>query len=102
MEAVHTSETSVSIYLTTRQCIPEVSKLHTRRRENLKFHYGLLVTHSGMTSLLNLMKFYHLVQKLLGDTYGQTADLITLFFIFKGTHKSPFILMESRLKYVLE
>jgi hypothetical protein len=38
MEAVRTSETSVSIYLTTRQYIPEDSKLHTRRRENLKSH----------------------------------------------------------------
>jgi hypothetical protein len=36
MEAVHTSETSVNIYLTTRQFIPEDSKIHTRRRENLK------------------------------------------------------------------
>jgi hypothetical protein len=36
MEAVRTSETSVKIYLTTRQYIPEDSKLHTRRRENLK------------------------------------------------------------------
>jgi hypothetical protein len=38
MEGVHTSETSVNIYLTTRQYIPEDSKLHTRRRENLKSH----------------------------------------------------------------
>jgi hypothetical protein len=36
MEAVLTSETSVNIYLSTRQYIPEDSKLHTRRRENLK------------------------------------------------------------------
>jgi hypothetical protein len=38
MEAVRTSETSVSINLTTWQYIPEDSKLHTRRRENLKSH----------------------------------------------------------------
>jgi hypothetical protein len=38
MEAVRTSETSVNIYLTTRQYIPEYSKLHTRRRENMKSH----------------------------------------------------------------
>jgi hypothetical protein len=36
MEAVRISETSVNIYLTTRQYIPEDSKLHTRLRENLK------------------------------------------------------------------
>jgi hypothetical protein len=36
IEAVRTSETSVNIYLTTRQYIPEISELHTRRRENLK------------------------------------------------------------------
>jgi hypothetical protein len=38
MEAARTSETSVDIYLTTRQYIPEGSKLHNRRRENLKSH----------------------------------------------------------------
>jgi hypothetical protein len=38
MESAHTSETSVDIYFTTRQCIPEDSELHTRRRENLKSH----------------------------------------------------------------
>jgi hypothetical protein len=37
-EAARTSETSVEIYLITRQCIPEYSELHTRRRENLKSH----------------------------------------------------------------
>jgi hypothetical protein len=31
MEAVRTSETSVNIYLTTRQYIPEDSKLHTSK-----------------------------------------------------------------------
>jgi hypothetical protein len=36
MKAVRTSETSVNIYLTTWQYIPEDSKIHTRRRENLK------------------------------------------------------------------
>jgi hypothetical protein len=36
MEVVRTSETSVNNYLTTRQYIPEDSKLHSRRRENLK------------------------------------------------------------------
>jgi hypothetical protein len=38
MEAVRTSQTSVNIYLTTRQYIPEDSELHTRRREDLKSH----------------------------------------------------------------
>jgi hypothetical protein len=38
MEAVRTCETSVSIYLTARQYIPEDSKRLTRRRENLKSH----------------------------------------------------------------
>jgi hypothetical protein len=38
MEAVRTSETLVNINLTTRQYIPEDSKLHTRCRENLKSH----------------------------------------------------------------
>jgi hypothetical protein len=38
MEAARTSETSVDIQLRTRQYNPEDSELHTRRRENLKFH----------------------------------------------------------------
>jgi hypothetical protein len=36
MEAVCTSRTSVTIYLTTLQYIPGDSKPHTRHRENLK------------------------------------------------------------------
>jgi hypothetical protein len=36
MGAVRTSEASVSINLATRRYIPEDSKLHTRRGENLK------------------------------------------------------------------
>jgi hypothetical protein len=40
MEAVRTSETSVSFNVSTRRYIPEDSKLHTRRRENLKSHEG--------------------------------------------------------------
>jgi hypothetical protein len=37
-EAVRTSETSDSFNVTKRRCIPEDSKLHTHRRENLKSH----------------------------------------------------------------
>jgi hypothetical protein len=43
MEVARTAETSVDIYLTTRQYIPEDSELHTRRRENLKSHTNLAV-----------------------------------------------------------
>jgi hypothetical protein len=38
MEAASTSETSVNSYQTTWRNNPEDSHLHTRRRENLKFH----------------------------------------------------------------
>jgi hypothetical protein len=38
LESVRTCETSVKIYLTTRNYIPQDSKLNTRRRENLKSH----------------------------------------------------------------
>jgi hypothetical protein len=44
METVRTSEMSVNIYLTTRQYIPEDSKLHTRLRENLSQIFTLLAT----------------------------------------------------------
>jgi hypothetical protein len=40
IEGVRSCETSVNIYLTTRQHITEHSKLHTRRHENLKSHTG--------------------------------------------------------------
>jgi hypothetical protein len=38
VEAVRISETSVNFNVTTWRYIPEDSKLHTRRRENLKSH----------------------------------------------------------------
>jgi hypothetical protein len=38
IEAVRTFETSVNFNVTTRHDIPEDSKLHTRRRENLTSH----------------------------------------------------------------
>jgi hypothetical protein len=47
IEAVRSSETSVNIYQTTRRNILEDSHLHTRRRENLKFHH-LLFAISGV------------------------------------------------------
>jgi hypothetical protein len=55
--------------------------------------YGVEVIFNGMTSLLNFMKIYQLVQMLLGGytdrrTDRQTGDLISLTFLFK----------ESRLK----
>jgi hypothetical protein len=37
-EAVRTCEISVNFNVTARRYIPEDSKLHTRRRENLKSH----------------------------------------------------------------
>jgi hypothetical protein len=54
--------------------------------------YGFEVTFNGMTSLLNFIKVYQLVKKLLGGTRRrtdrQTSDLTSLTFLFK----------ESRLK----
>jgi hypothetical protein len=43
MEAVSTSETSVNIYQTARRNIPEETRLHTRRCENLKPHHNFVV-----------------------------------------------------------
>jgi hypothetical protein len=42
MEAASTSETSINLYQTTRRNIPEDSYPHSRRRENLKSHQGLV------------------------------------------------------------
>jgi hypothetical protein len=39
MEAARTSETFVNFYQTTRRYNPEVSHLHTHRRENLKSYF---------------------------------------------------------------
>jgi hypothetical protein len=44
MKAVRTSETSVNFNVTTQRYIPEDSKLHTRRRENLKSHIFLFIS----------------------------------------------------------
>jgi hypothetical protein len=38
VKAASTSESSMNFYQTTRRNIPEESHLHTRRRENLKYH----------------------------------------------------------------
>jgi hypothetical protein len=47
MEAVHTSETSVNLYQTTRRKISEGCHLHTRHLENLKSHYRNIVPQSS-------------------------------------------------------
>jgi hypothetical protein len=56
MEAVRTSETSVSFNVTTQINIPEDSKLHTRRRENLKSHPVLSsTTRAAVSALLSIL-----------------------------------------------
>jgi hypothetical protein len=40
--------------------------------------YGIEVTFNGMTSLLDLIKIYQLVQKLLRVTHRQTDRLVIL------------------------
>jgi hypothetical protein len=47
MEVVRTSETSVHFNETTRRYIPESTKLHTRRHENLKSH----MVHIGLVKI---------------------------------------------------
>jgi hypothetical protein len=41
--AVRTFETSVSFNVTTQRYIPEDSKHHIRRRENLKYHIVIII-----------------------------------------------------------
>jgi hypothetical protein len=56
MEAVRNSETSVTFNVTTRRYILEDSKLHTRRRENLKSHTVIeLVTRYRMGTVSNIV-----------------------------------------------
>jgi hypothetical protein len=54
IEAACTSETSVDIYLTTWQYIPEDSELHTRHHENLKSHMNL----NNLITVPNHLKTY--------------------------------------------
>jgi hypothetical protein len=53
--AVLTSETSVNFNVTTRRYIPEDSKLHTRRRESLKYHFRHCVSPECFAVLLLVM-----------------------------------------------
>jgi hypothetical protein len=43
MKAANTSETSVNFYQTTWRNNPEDRHVHTRRRENLKSHFHVLL-----------------------------------------------------------
>jgi hypothetical protein len=43
MEAASTSETSVNFYQTTRRNNPEDSRLHIRRRKNLKSQLYIVI-----------------------------------------------------------
>jgi hypothetical protein len=53
-------------------------------------NYGVEVTFNGMTSLLNFIKIYQLVQKFMGSRHTrQDGDLISLHVSFRK---------ESRLK----
>jgi hypothetical protein len=52
MEAVRSSETSVSIYQTIQRNISEDSHLHNRCRENLKSHHG----HDSLNEYFGVIK----------------------------------------------
>jgi hypothetical protein len=58
IEAVRISETSVIFNVTTRRYIPEDSKLHTRRRENLKSYKNNFSSIFQMVSSLEVSGFY--------------------------------------------
>jgi hypothetical protein len=54
-EAVRTFETSVNFNVTTQRYIPEDSKLHTCRRENLKSQIKMQHENCHAAMLLSLM-----------------------------------------------
>jgi hypothetical protein len=74
--------------------------------------YGIEVTFNGMISLLNFIKIYQLVKKLLGggthrQTDRQTGDLISFTFLLKESRlikviKAFNIMTTSRLKMVAQ
>jgi hypothetical protein len=53
LEVVRTSETSVTVNVTTWRWIPEDFKLHTRSRENLKSHTEMSIFNIAVSVLLN-------------------------------------------------
>jgi hypothetical protein len=74
--------------------------------------YGIEVIFNGMTSLLNYITIYQLVQKLLGwdtqtdrrtdrQTYRQTGDLTSLTFLFKESRLTK-IFLGIRRAWTLE
>jgi hypothetical protein len=104
-EAVLTSETSVNINLTKRCYIPEDSKLHTRRRENLKSHIEvfcfllvmnykfLIVSEAEVNCLLKValfiyvILFLHSFTRCLSDfAPSPFSRVIRLHFAFKSDH----------------
>jgi hypothetical protein len=72
MEAVRTSETSANFDVTTLCYIPEDSKLHTRRHENLKSHL------IQRCSYLQQLRSYGSFRMYAGKQY-QSRQFITLF-----------------------
>jgi hypothetical protein len=64
--------------------------------------YGFEVTVNGMTFLLNFIKIYQLVQKLLGGTDRQDGDLISLTFLLKESRlimDTPVAVRNQRMLY---
>jgi hypothetical protein len=58
IEAVNTSETSVSFHQTTQRSIPVYSHVHTRHREDLKPHNCYVLRIIALSSVVNLVAMF--------------------------------------------
>jgi hypothetical protein len=102
MEAVSTSETSVSFYQTTRRNIPEYSHLYTRRRENLISHVLVFIVSQASVLLLvlwtvqqsgersskpRLLFQFPVNQKSVGTTDIQSVHIECIPFYYNIAHK---------------
>jgi hypothetical protein len=83
LEAVRTSETSVNIYLTTRQYIPEDCELQTRYRENLKSHIHERYFRFIHPSIRPILHSYYLSNFVIHHPFPvlQTYYLSVLYFV---------------------
>jgi hypothetical protein len=70
MDAASTDKTSVNFFHTTRRNNPEDSHLHTRRRENLKYHLVQIM-------MLSIFRF---LQPPVTSTFSVPGVLLSILF----------------------
>jgi hypothetical protein len=80
MQTAITSETSVNVYQTTGRNNPEDSRLHTRRRENLKSHSVVVVCLAVCPNVSSSKLLTRFRLNLVLGVYSKTVVLCTPYF----------------------